>query len=117
MKDIQVLCVGYLITLSLILACAERKGSDSPPPLQSSPKKAQTSTVVPEKDTIAFQPVKEMLSRTCAPCHNPGGKMYSRLPFDDPQIVRSHSNAISQRIDSAEDKLVLEQWLRTENQP
>jgi hypothetical protein len=117
MKDVQVLCVGYLITLSLILACAERRGSPSPPELQGSPEKVQTSMIEPEKETIAFQPVKEMLSRTCAPCHNPGGKMYSQLPFDDPEIVRSHGSAISQRIDSAEDKLILEQWLRNKNQP
>src|SRR5262245_23398078 len=58
-----------------------------------------------------FEPVKQMLSTNCSPCHNPGGKMYERLPFDDPKTVRAHSTPIKGRLNKPEDKKLLEDWL------
>jgi hypothetical protein len=70
------------------------------------PAPAQTKPI-----TKGFEPVKTMLSTTCSPCHNPGGKMYERLPFDDPNTVRTHSAGIAGRLDKPEDKKLLEDWL------
>jgi hypothetical protein len=58
-----------------------------------------------------FDPVKQMLSGNCSPCHIPGGKMYERLPFDNPQTVRAHSTRIAGRLEKPEDKKLLEDWL------
>jgi hypothetical protein len=50
------------------------------------PETASPETAAPER--AAFdEKIRPILARTCAPCHNPGGKMYSRLPFDDPEVV------------------------------
>jgi len=58
-----------------------------------------------------FEPVKKMLSANCSPCHIPGGKMYERLPFDNAEIVRTHSAGIAGRLNKPENKKLLEDWL------
>ena len=73
-------------------------------------KVAQTPVLV-EKASSDFKPVGEMLGRSCTPCHNPGGKMYATLPFDNPEIVSSHGESILGRIKAPEDHKLLEDWL------
>jgi hypothetical protein len=31
--------------------------------------------------------IRPLLAQRCTPCHQPGGVMYARLPFDDAQTV------------------------------
>jgi hypothetical protein len=45
----------------------------------------------------------------CAPCHEPGGKMYARLPFDDASTVASHSARMAARL-KGDDRKALESW-------
>ena len=52
---------------------------------------------------------RPILSVKCAPCHEPGGKMYARLPFDDPSTVASHSARMGTRL-KGDDRKVLEAW-------
>jgi hypothetical protein len=47
------------------------------------------------------------------PCHFPGGKMYDKLPFDDPDVVASHSEGILRRIKAQEKREPLEAWLKS----
>ena len=54
--------------------------------------------------------VRPILATKCAPCHNPGGQMYARLPFDDPKVVSSHSPGIRKRL-KGDDRAALEKWL------
>ena len=54
--------------------------------------------------------VRPMLAVRCAPCHIPGGKMYERLPFDDPQVVKTHKEGILKRL-KGEDHASLESWI------
>ena len=54
--------------------------------------------------------VRPILSARCGQCHDPGGRMYARLPFDDPQVVSSHSAAVLRRL-KGEDRAALEKWL------
>jgi len=100
---------GCKRTASLIFAlflasCIEHKT----PPANYKASTPQTNTTVKTAD---FAGVKEMLSRNCTPCHEPGGKMYERMPFDNPDVVRSHSEPILKRIDKPEDKKLMEDWL------
>ena len=53
--------------------------------------------------------VRPILSARCAPCHEPGGKMYARLPFDDPSTVASHAPRMATRL-SGEERRALESW-------
>jgi hypothetical protein len=97
-------CVMLLL---LVQGCAERIQKSA-----SEDSKAQmTPAPVQAKPIKGFDPVKQMLSTNCSPCHNPGGKMYESLPFDNPETVRTHSMPISGRLNKPEDKKLLEDWL------
>ena len=74
--------------------------SPSPPPV---------STAVPDLFAGAVRPI---LKTRCAPCHEPGGRLYDRLPFDDARVVSSHSPGILRRL-KGEDRTAFEQWLAT----
>ena len=54
--------------------------------------------------------VRPILSARCGECHDPGGRMYARLPFDDPKTITSHSAAILRRL-KGDDRAALEKWL------
>jgi hypothetical protein len=54
--------------------------------------------------------IRPILSARCGACHDPGGKMYARLPFDDPQVVSFNSEGILRRL-KGEDRESLERWL------
>src|SRR5262245_31536309 len=95
------------VLLLLIQGCA-----------QQIQKPAADNQTIPQQPSVqtkpaapGFEPVKIMLSTNCAPCHNPGGKMYERLPFDNAEVVRTHSSPILGRLKKPEDKKLLEDWL------
>jgi hypothetical protein len=56
--------------------------------------------------------VRPILKAHCAPCHEPGGRLYDRLPFDNPRVVSSRSAGILRRL-KGEDRTAFEQWLQT----
>ena len=66
----------------------------------------------PARDEIFFTTVRPILATKCAPCHNPGGQMYARLPFDDPKVLSSHSTGALRRLKGA-DRAAFEKWLAT----
>jgi hypothetical protein len=43
----------------------------------------------------------------CRPCHFEGGKMYERLPFDDPATLRALGEKLFTRIKGEEERAVL----------
>jgi hypothetical protein len=46
----------------------------------------------------------------CAPCHEPGGKLYAKLPFDDPAVLSSHEPGVKKRL-KGDDLKTFERWL------
>lgn len=54
--------------------------------------------------------IRPILLARCAPCHEPGGKMYARLPFDDPKVVAENSTAMMRRL-KGDDRAALERWV------
>jgi hypothetical protein len=103
--------VGLVIVGLFIGSCSEHKTLIPNEGSQIAPPTTQSQTVEPEKKSDGFVEVKLMLSRNCTPCHEPGGKMYEKLPFDNAEAVRSHSSSIMRRIDKPEDKKLMEDWL------
>lgn len=53
--------------------------------------------------------IRPILAARCAPCHETGGKMYARLPFDDPATVAAHSEKMARRLRD-DDRKALEAW-------
>jgi hypothetical protein len=70
---------------------------------------APAATPTPDLFATSVRPV---LSTKCAPCHEPGGKLYEKLPFDQPSVVASHSAGVLRRL-QGENKEVVEKWLAT----
>jgi pimeloyl-ACP methyl ester carboxylesterase len=54
--------------------------------------------------------VQPLLAQRCTPCHFPGGVMYGRIPFDDPEAVRSHEAGVLRRL-KGEDRDAVAAWL------
>ena len=54
--------------------------------------------------------VRPVLQAHCAPCHEPGGKMYDRLPFDKGETIASHREGVLKRL-KGDDRAAVEQWL------
>ena len=82
---------------------------ESPPPAVT--ESAPSPAPAPEAAADPFrETVRPILSARCGQCHDPGGRMYARLPFDDPQVVSSHSAAVLRRL-KGEDRAAVEKWL------
>jgi hypothetical protein len=56
--------------------------------------------------------VRPVLVGRCAPCHEPGGKMYGSLPFDKGETIASHRDGILKRL-KGDDRAAVEKWLAT----
>ena len=104
--------------LVLFVAFLQAKGcaSSGAPPVTPSPLPLPTApppspvpvpTVVADVFGTVIRPV---LKEHCAPCHEPGGKMYGRLPFDDPKVLSSHSEGVLRRL-KGQDKEAFERWI------
>jgi hypothetical protein len=65
----------------------------------------------PRTDAFAST-VRPLLAAKCAPCHEPGGKMYSKLPFDRPETISTHAPGVLKRLKGA-DREAVERWLAT----
>lgn len=79
----------------------------APPTALPSPSPPPAPTAVPDLFAGSVRPI---LKTHCAPCHEPGGRLYDRLPFDDARVVSSHSPGILRRL-KGEDRAAFEQWL------
>jgi hypothetical protein len=82
-------------------------------PLRPVPAAAAASSEQLESFRASVRPI---LSVKCAPCHEPGGKMYGRLPFDDPGTVASHAARMATRL-KGEERKALESWAASASAP
>ena len=62
--------------------------------------------------SVFLATVRPRLAERCAPCHNPGGRMYERMPFDEPRVLREHQKGLLRRL-KGEDLEVFQRWLTT----
>jgi len=71
---------------------------------------ADSEEKTPPGEDLFVTTVRPVLSRRCAPCHEKGGKMYARLPFDEPAVLSSHADGVRRRL-KGDDLATLERWL------
>ena len=88
--------IDYLVAL-LILACTEPAAKPVQP--------AQQASVDFAKD------VRPIFERNCMPCHFEGGKMYAKLPFDQPQTITKLGTKVFSRIRNEDDRAVIRRFL------
>ena len=87
----------------------------APDPADAAPRKAESLPAAAPgaaAETPTFEAgVRPILAERCAPCHNPGGVMYERLPFDRPEVVSAHAAGVRRRLKKEEDLKTFERWL------
>lgn len=128
MRSSAVVAVGLLAGLTLAPRCSTPSSYGSaatPGALVENPSPATRAPVAPiaavsqepaEPPPPAAAPdefratIRPILSARCGQCHDPGGKMYARLPFDDPGVVSSHSDGVLRRL-KGDDRAAMEKWL------
>jgi hypothetical protein len=107
-----------LILVALGCAPAAPAASDEPSrlapsthaqPAANAPNAPGTAATGADPFTASVRPV---LAKSCAPCHEPAGKMYEKLPFDNASVVASHSEGVLRRLKGS-DKEAVERWLAT----
>jgi hypothetical protein len=113
MRARTVLAAGLLAALTVTPGCTGRSDGSAATPrrLSASPATAAAATPAKAADKDPFrETIRPILSARCGKCHDPGGKMYARLPFDDPNVVSSHSAAVLRRL-KGDDRAAMEKWL------
>ena len=83
---------------------------------QSDPTRTPTapSQIQAAVDPAFAATVRPILASHCAPCHEPGGKMYARLPFDRADTIASHREGVLRRIQKPEEKAAIQKWLASQ---
>lgn len=96
------------VALGTAAACRTVADPPPPPPAATAPPPSPAAPA----ETISFETsVKPLLARTCTPCHVPGGRMYERMPFDQPEVVLSHKEGVLRRLKNPDDHQLMERWL------
>jgi hypothetical protein len=81
--------------------------SPPPSPTLAPPTPVPSPTEAPDLFASVVRPI---VQTHCAPCHEPGGKMYGRLPFDNPKVLSSHSEGVLRRL-KGDDREAFERWI------
>ncbi len=105
-----------LLGVSLVLPLASDRDCRKPQSSRGTPNalaSASATSVPTPKPDLFVASVRPILLSHCAPCHEPGGKLYERLPFDDAGVVASHSAGVLRRISAPAEKATIEAWLKT----
>jgi hypothetical protein len=105
MRPRTVLAVAFLASATLIPRCAARRTGNVTPRVSPPPPVKLEQVSDPFQTTI-----RPILSERCGACHDPGGKMHARLPFDDPHVVASHHEKVLRRLKGA-DREALHRWI------
>ena len=112
----RVLLLGVLVAAAPG-GCAGHRAASAP---ATAPAPVLGAAAIPAAPTVASADAERdvfraeiapLLARRCAPCHNPGGKMYERMPFDDPATVAAHPEGILKRIKDPAEHTLLERWI------
>jgi hypothetical protein len=63
-------------------------------------------------DTISFVlQIQPILVNHCSPCHFSGGKMYDRLPFDEPGTIIHDESGLLRRITNDKEKELIRDFI------
>ena len=67
-------------------------------------------------DTVNYNTeVLPVLQKNCSPCHFTGGKMYERMPFDNPDTILSHQTGILKRMKDQPEAALIKQFVEQHN--
>ena len=91
--------------LLMFIALTGAWSSDSRPVQHRTPPPAASEKVDFAKD------VRPIFEARCQPCHFPGGKMYARLPFDQPATIEKLGEKVFSRIRDEPSREIIRRFL------
>lgn len=110
------LVVGFVLSGCASQPAASRAAPQpAPPPLATTPAAAPAEALPPAPAAASIADgfrdrVRPILQRRCTPCHEPGGIMYGRLPFDQAGTIRGHREGVLRRLKDDE-RATVAAWL------
>ncbi len=117
MRPRTILAVTFLASATLVPRCAARRTVTAPYRISAvAPVSTAVRDLAPPLVELQRVPdpfrttIRPILSEHCGACHDPGGKMYARLPFDNPRVVASHSEGVLRRL-KGDDRDALQRWI------
>ena len=101
------------------LACAPAHVEPTPMPVANPvPMAAPAAESTPPNHAIDFETeVRPIFEARCSPCHVEGGKMYAKLPFDDPLTIRLLGEKLFTRLQNEEDQAPVRTFLASPKPP
>lgn len=64
------------------------------------------------QETIDFKKdIQPIFVKNCTPCHFPGGKMYSSMPFDKDTTILHHADKILKRLKNDNEKQLVQRYI------
>ena len=97
--------LGLVVLLALPIGFRPGTPPSSEPPRDAPAAEARTAGAGSFAATV-----RPVLATKCAPCHEPGGKMYGSLPFDKGETIASHREGVLKRL-KGDDRAAVEKWL------
>jgi hypothetical protein len=66
------------------------------------------------QDTISYaRLIQPILVTHCSPCHFPGGKLYDKLPFDNPETILNHQPGVFKRIKDVKEIQLIKDFIHS----
>ena len=97
---------------AVLLACGPGRHPAGPP--LSAPPASEAAPVAPPPVTspeVGFASDVQPILERCRPCHFEGGTMYDKLPFDNPDTIRSLGTALFTRIKDEREQAIINAFL------
>jgi cytochrome c5 len=111
--------VLYLAVVVSLSACArtnawtKTSASDKSSPASEQSKASATETKPSTKVDFATQ-IKPVLQTKCQPCHFSGGQVYSKMPFDRPETIKTLGTKLFTRIKDENERRLIREFLAQE---
>lgn len=100
------MALRYLLAATIAAGACAGRAPQAAAPAAAAPEEARASAPDPFRAEVA-----PILARRCTPCHNPGGRMYATMPFDQPATVTAHPEGILKRIKDPAEHAAIASWL------
>jgi len=96
--------LGAGVVAAILILAFSLLASPPPPPPKTPPVDFQTQ-------------IRPILEKRCQPCHFAGGKMYARMPFDQPRTIHTLGEKMFTRIKEPREQEILRAFLAQATQP
>lgn len=111
---LSVLLLGSALLAGSCHGRPDPRPAATSPELLSAPAPSEAAPE-PPRERIDFTTQIQPLLEACRPCHFEGGKMYDRLPFDQPATLLTLGERLFTRIEKEEEQALIRAFLAQEN--